>query len=57
MIKSIVSWFAVMIFAGALAACGQQNQGGDQGAAGGGEQSQPAAPAGGEQQPSAPAGQ
>lgn len=57
MIKSIVSWFAVMIFAGALAACGQQNQGGEQGAAGGGEQSQPAAPAGGEQQPSAPAGQ
>lgn len=59
MIKNIVSWFAVMVFAGALAACGQQNQGGEQGAAGGGQQGQqPAAPAGGEQQPpSAPAGQ
>ena len=58
MIKNIVSWFAVMIFAGALAACGQQNQGGEQGAAGTGEQGQQqTAPAGGEQQPSAPAGQ
>lgn len=56
MIKNIVSWFALMVFAGVLSACGQQNQGGEQGAAGQGQQQQEAAPAGGEQ-PSAPAGQ
>lgn len=54
MSKNIVSWFALMVFAGVLSACGQQNQGGEQGAGDQGQQQE--APAGGTQ-PSAPAGQ
>lgn len=56
MIKNIVSWFALMVLAGVLSACGQQNQGGDQGAdkaPGATEQPAPDAPAGGDK----PAGQ
>lgn len=59
MIKNIVSWFALMVLAGVLSACGQQNQGGDQGAGAGDagqSQQKEAAPAEGTQ-PSAPAGQ
>ena len=56
MIKNIVSWFALMVLAGVLSACGQQN-GGDQGAGtGDAGQQKEAAPAEGTQ-PSAPAGQ
>lgn len=57
MIKNIVSWFALMVLAGVLSACGQQNQGGDQGAGTGDQgQQQESAPAEGTQ-PSTPAGQ
>lgn len=54
--KNIVSWFALMVFAGVLSACGQQNQGGEQGAGAGDAGQQQEAPAGGTQ-PSTPAGQ
>ena len=57
MIKNIISWFALMVLAGVLSACGQQNQGGDQGAGTGDQgQQQESAPAEGTQ-PSTPAGQ
>ena len=57
MAKNIVNWFAVLVFAGVLTACGQ-NQGTDQGTAEKPAEA-PAAPAGGEQPaaPAAPAGQ
>ena len=56
MTKNIVNWFAVLVFAGVLSACGQ-NQGTDQGAAGSSEKpaGAPAAPAGGEK-PAEPTG-
>lgn len=54
--KNIVSWFALMVFAGVLSACGQQNQGGEQAAGTGDTGQQQETPAGGSE-PNAPAGQ
>ena len=54
--KNIVSWFALMVFAGVLSACGQQNQGGEEAAGTGAADQQQEAPAGGTE-PTTPAGQ